>query len=738
MKSLFAQEINTSEIGFFRIYARPLGQPQREITMFRGVPITIGTLSSSDPFTDSVGELNLTQITVFDTPGQGDLDWLVADTDIDIVWQNTQDGNYNWRWEGFIVSYSFAMGGTDSSLSIDLKGALYGLDSFRAKPTFPKRPVPYEILIERAFDQRLHPCRLNPLKVTFPSGWPTRVPELNTPTYLSFLKPWGVTTGQMWTGLTSRTTGSWDPVLTGHVQGLLGVMFDEANAQWTIQNTGYRRPELFLRVPPQESAADIIEITIGAPGVEVSGSRDFTQSANVIYAQGTDITGVQYSGMQVAPNGESTSFKPYAFSPLTYPQVANPYLSTRVMPKETQIKLQDGMDELSAFNVTRAQLQRFAEPGITGTITLRADPMDASGNPVPRMLIKAGRTFRIRNMFGVPEGILVHSAQVSCDHDSQTTTIEFDSKYRDQLTVEEVKARTRDALDPVRTLQVGKYTTTVNDLILPWSYAEGSGVIPSGGGRSAVEFFMSKIPATANFPYEEWTRQYPPKHYPNYYVKIGPVNTTNCTANWATRPDREGQGLALPIRMSQAGSIRLTQIAAYDKDGNVKPVRFHVSVYATNGVGPKDTPQFANDPETNGIKYLKPSYQVDWGVGQNHPMFENAWEIVQEDGTTPSDSEGVYLGASGNGLIVGWGNYFEPAGYSPGRFSRGADRTGMLTDQAPWTWDLTTSGNLDTQNPANNSLLEDAGMLYVNIYCDDHGGEPIYFMGRFFRQEPGT
>ena len=42
--------------------------------------------------------------------------------------------------------------------------------------------------------------------------------------------------------------------------------------------------------------------------------------------------------------------------------------------------------------------------------------------------------------------------------------------------------------------------------------------------------------------------------------------------------------MSIPIRMSQAGSIRLTQIAAYDKHGEVMPVKFHVSVYTNNGM----------------------------------------------------------------------------------------------------------------------------------------------------------
>ena len=29
-------------------------------------------------------------------------------------------------------------------------------------------------------------------------------------------------------------------------------------------------------------------------------------------------------------------------------------------------------------------------------------------------------------------------------------------------------------------------------------------------------------------------------------------------------------------------------------------------------------------------------------------------------------------------------------------------------------------------------------MLFVQIYCDEQGDEPVYFLGRFYREEPGT
>ena len=263
------------------------------------------------------------------------------------------------------------------------------------------------------------------------------------------------------------------------------------------------------------------------------------------------------------------------------------------------VRFQDGVDQISAYKIAQGQYQRFAEPGITGTITLTTDARFADGYLCPRMLIRAGRTIRIKGLFGLQEGVLAHVTKSSADFNSLTVNLDFDTKYRDALTVEEVRARTRDALTPLRALQVGKYSNTIQDLILPWSYAEGSGCVPTG----AREFFNEKLPSTAKFPYESYTTQYPPSHpsYRGYYIRINPADMLNSNNNWAS-DGRDGRLLmSVPIRMSQAGTIRLSQIAAYDKNGNVLPVRFHVSVYGNDGVSALDMPRFENNPATHQV-----------------------------------------------------------------------------------------------------------------------------------------
>jgi hypothetical protein len=368
------------------------------------------------------------------------------------------------------------------------------------------------------------------------------------------------------------------------------------------------------------------------------------------------------------------------------------------------------------------------------------------------MMIQGGQTIRIMGLLGIKEGVLAHVTQSSVDFQALSTSLTYDTKYRDQLTVEEVRARTRDALAPRRALQVGKYSNTIQDLIIPWSYQAGSGIIPT----AAKEFFLEKLRGhpEATFPYEDFTRQYPPKNpsYQNWYIRIGPTDTGDANKNWSGMI-RDGKTLmAIPIRMGQSGSIRLTQLAAYDRDGNVMPVKFHFSVYYGNGVAADGMPKFPQDPyDTTGVEHQPPRWRQPRRIGsepgevipttykvfQANPFYEGAWEQVQPDGTQFWWSSDTNMPTQGAGLVVGWGNFYEPAGYSPGRASKGARRTGVLEDATAWQWDVSQQQNIDFVQPERNVDEPYVGMLFVQIYCDDQDDQPVYFMGRLIRNDPG-
>lgn len=709
--------------GFFRVIVTPPNGTAQDVTFFRDAPTQINSMSTVDPFGCATAQVTFPAITSRDRGGSGDLKWLIPNANIDIVYFDAETRKpTEWAWEGFIVSEEIQA----AERSITCKGALFQLDNFMAAPSYPQQPIPYELLIKQSFDPTFNPSlRTKPLKIEYPEDWATIVPTYtaDTPWYL---RPWGVQSGDRWTGLTTRSSGTWEPRLTGHIQTLLSVMYTDAGGQWTVRHDPGRSPVLRVRPALRYPTEQTLVVDNGAFGVDVRVSRDFTQSTNVVYAQGQDLAGTTFSGMQVTSDGKTTFFEPFAATPQVYPASdTNPRLLPYMMRKESMLQIPQGIDEIAARDIAAQQVRKHADPGFTGSITLTSDPLK-NGKPFSRMLIRAGDTIQVRGLVG--SDIIFHVADSTVNVQEETVTLSIDSKFRDTLTVDEVKARTRDALDPVRLLQTGRYSVTVQDLIKPWSYSDGSGIVPSGGKQDATDLFNKLMPTTAQFPWQEWTTKYPPSKYPQYYIKINP-KSADATKNWSG-VDRDGVAVAsVPVKMSQAGSIRLSQIAAYNAAGEVVPVRFHVGVYGNSGVNPQTMPMipqdWVNTKEGGLTGYL---------AGQRYPFFPNAFEQQLADGTEQGNAN--YLLAAQADQAIAWGNYYEPAGFSPGLKSRGAPKSGRLVDETSWSFDTSTQTGFDKYNVQNTQKNPTVGMMYVMIYCDDQGNQPVYFLGRFYRQEP--
>ena len=153
------------------------------------------------------------------------------------------------------------------------------------------------------------------------------------------------------------------------------------------------------------------------------------------------------------------------------------------MRKESLLQLQAGLTASDAAKVGSAHLQAFAEPGLTGTITLESDVFflgpDKAPAPLHRALIQPGMTVQVPGFKGHDEGVLLHIVDTTYSPDSKTMTLTVDSKYRDKLSVDEVRKRGRDAHGVPRMLIGGRYEPALPDQLFPWNYAEGSGYIPS-------------------------------------------------------------------------------------------------------------------------------------------------------------------------------------------------------------------------------------------------------------------
>lgn len=705
--------------GHFRVYVTAPGHKRKDVTFFRGAPTQIQSMSSTDPFGDAAASVSFPSITGMDRPGSGDLYWLVPWANLDIIFYDEDGFNTGWAWEGMMVSESIG-----DQYSVACKGALYQLDNFVAAPWYPQYPIPYEVLIKKALDPDSNPTlRTTKMRLEFPSDWKLKVPKFNDPTYLWFLRPWGVKTGANWSGLTTRNTGGWEPKLTGFVQSLLAVMYTDDGGQWTIYKDTGRSPVMRVRPALRYPDGKTLTVYYGTPAVTLNVSRDFSQSANVVFGSGTDLSGSSYSGMEVSSDGSTTYWEPFAAQPFVYPYTSkNPRLDKYVPRRETRLQLPNGMDQNTAREAAAAHLRRFADPGYVGTIELGADPL-LGGQPFNRQLIKAGQTILVKNLRGTD--VLFHISEASVSPMEGTCSLTVDTKFRDALTVAEVRARTRDALDPVRLLKVGGQSNIVEDMIKPWSYSNGSGILPSGGQFDATKLFTKLMPELERFPWTTTTKKYPPKKYPGFYIKLNPKNAV-ADKNWCGLTKDGKSVAAIPIKMSQQGTIRLSQVAAYDENGNVLPVRFHISLYTNSGVTVSSTPSIdVVGPNTGGYK-----------AGEHYPFFPHAWEKYNDNGEVSKTGGRVVTDSAG--LTVGWGNFYEGAGYSPGRSSiPGNPKTGLLTDETSWGFNTAVGTEIDPGSVKDTAKNKTAGQMYALIYCDDQGTKPVYFLGRFFRQEPG-
>lgn len=760
--------LDTSIVGSWQLIGHGLRTGKAvDLTSFRGVPTQAGQFGFSDPFGAKQLNLAFPEVKIWDTIGQGDLSWAAKGASIELIWVGPVPSSYpfgipvwgtfsvegdvfrspfimgwigGFRWEGYVGSVDID---TDEGLTTSCVGALYQLDKYEAKPEFPTRPYPYEFAIERQFKGKPH-LRVKHLKTAWPQDWSKfyQGPGADTSTYLV---PAGVRAGAPWTGLLTRSTGSWEAVLTSYIQTLLTGMYT-ANGRWTIDMVQGRQPLLLHRPIITEPTSATALVDLSAPGNKASLSEDWSQSLDVVYGQGTALDGVAYSGMEVSSDGARTFYEPLAYRRQAFPTTNNKWLDTREMPTEVMLQLQQGLDPSGAQQVAQFHLRSFADPGWTGTITLGVDPT-MNGEPLLRYLVRAGMDIATPGFQGRPEPTLFHVTDNTVDLVAETNTLTVDTKFRDALTLKEVRARGRDALKVTRKLVGGQYTPPIPDQLVPWNYNKGSGFIPSGHVNNAVELFNG-IPDQVIFPWTPWTKKRPPKDHKwrNAYIHIGPADHTLPRNNWAYRQGgpsaQHGKGghFGIPIRAAQAATIRLLQVAAYDRNGNVLAVPFHISFYTSRFVNVGSMPIIEPNDVTIGGNdgYASPGH---------YPFAPSAWETYEPSGVLANPQ--IPVATQGSGLIRVYGTGFEQAGMYPntgttlsggGRAPTGTTAaTGLLVDESQWSIDTTQEGQnyFDPYTKKQNAHSH-TGMIWAMIYCDAQADNDVYFLGRMFRVEPGT
>jgi hypothetical protein len=572
-----------------------------DVTLFRGAPTAVSGVGTTDPFGPSVATLTFPTISILDELGAGDLWWYADEAPVDLVWA---DGSVRpWRWQGTLGPIEYATDDTGVGVSLSCVGAMRAQDGIKAKPRYWGQPVPYEVAMARTFDEGIPGTRLGPLNVVFPDWWTRRFRSKDYPANQPWLVPDGVSDGELWSGMLTRQSGNWEDSLTGYMQGLLSSMHTE-RGQFTLMLGSKRDPQLIHRTHLSAPAEDTLVLDVASPTVKVSGSREVDQRIDVAYAQGTAADGDTYTGMEVSADGESTFYLPAGFNRRAWPVTDDNMWLDRGRPRrEAVITFNDGLTAQEALEATRLHQRRFAEAGFSGSVTVTSDPVTyGTGDRVAHQTVEAGRSVLLVGLFGRRDGVLAHITETTTDGEASTWTV--DTLFRDHLTVDQVARRGRDALVPYRMLSTsGTYSPKVPDLLFPWSYSKGAGMVPWRSrnlwlvhGPGAVKKNTSVTdPFAVPFPWTTYTRAFPPKSNRAFYIRIGPKQD-NANRNWANASDKKWPSFrAFPVRLSARGEIRMAQFAAYDKNGNVKKVPFHVSLYVESGVSYTSMPMIPAD-----------------------------------------------------------------------------------------------------------------------------------------------
>lgn len=706
-------EKGTNGYGVFVVIMSGPGKPTMDVTFFRNRPIKVESYTFGDPFGDSTARITFPQITPYDDLESKALWFCNEWNNVDIYWVPCIDTkmsvndyavinplapnkllytNFSEKqkvWEGYTVSIK----PTDEGMTLDCQGALFELDRYLAQPTYPDRPWAHEACMATYFSKATwdkgvkYTKRTKPLRIEWPSGWSKRF-TTTTPTLYT---PRGIRVGSNWTGYSTRSTGSWSRVLTGFTQDLLAVMYTDedcgvtAGNQWTIRKYENRIPVLKVRDRYKEPD---FELYYGTPGVVANLSRDGMSIANVVYGTGSGFDGGKWTNANPSNDGTITTYLPIAYDSQKYPKTKSAY----PMIAETLINFGAGVDLVDGIKAAQKMLQRDSEPGWTGDITVQVDPSDS----MSRWTIAAGMTVMLKGFAGKREGVRLHIAEVTCNPEAGTVAMKVDSQYRDLLTLEEVTARVRDPLTPVKMLQVNRRAQIIEDVNAPWDYSAGSGYIP----RSSVNLFRHK-PEELVYPWDSWLQAHPPSVSGGFYVRI-PANAASTKGKWV---------MSVPVLMGAAGTIRRSVFTVVDREGVRLEIPFHVSFYYN---------------QVPSIPFTGTNYS---------PFYPDHFESVGADGVPfpplnfnqPDDS-----------FIVGWGNANQKGGYSPGRSSEGGTPTGMLIDESAWSWDMNGKNeNYDPYHvPKQGQQPLTARQIYMCAYAEY--STEVYLVGRLWRMEPGT
>lgn len=146
------------------------------------------------------------------------------------------------------------------------------------------------------------------------------------------------------------------------------------------------------------------------------------------------------------PLATRTLSEPYLYYPDGTRKGKNPDYDPTTLRRERVRVFPSGYSKAEAKEILEAELQRDKNPGRTGTITLRSDPLEAS-----RWRVLAGENILVKNWVAGADR-LFHIVSVSANPNARPgeMVLTVDTEARDAITVDALEENRENSLNPAR------------------------------------------------------------------------------------------------------------------------------------------------------------------------------------------------------------------------------------------------------------------------------------------------
>lgn len=187
-----------------------------------------------------------------------------------------------------------------------------------------------------------------------------------------------------------------------------------------------------------------------------------------IGANGGDLSGAIRLPLAADPRTQ-----PYLFRADGSKVGRNPDYDPSVIIVSDDIDFGSGVTRAQGMEAAQQIIDREANPGLTGSITLHADPREGS-----RMLIPAGDRIKLVGYEGADH--VLHISGRERDWTSLTVTLDVDERARDAMTLDQIRGRNKEARrDPARRPgNVNRRSRLDADQVTPYDGESGAGWIP--------------------------------------------------------------------------------------------------------------------------------------------------------------------------------------------------------------------------------------------------------------------